>query len=87
MDSQRTFLPDSQQPGVTPRLWRSKNNQVVAGVVGGLAERLSVSATGLRWFAGLLTFFSGILPGVVVYMILWGITGARSSATTDPPRA
>lgn len=87
MDSRHTFLADSPQTGVQPRLWRSRNNQVVAGVVGGLAERLNVSATGLRWFTGLATFFSGILPGVVVYLILWGITTARSSPPTSPPSA
>ena len=70
---------EQQRTGVEPRLWRSRDNQVVAGVVGGLAERLSVSATGLRWFVGLGTFFSGVFPGIVVYLILWAITGARSA--------
>ena len=79
MDRERNHLADSQRTGVEPRLWRSGNNKVVAGVVGGLAERLSVSATGLRWFVGLGTFFSGVFPGLVAYVILWAITDARSS--------
>lgn len=79
MDRERGYLADSERTGVEPRLWRSRNNQVVAGVVGGLAERLSVSATGLRWFVGLGTFFSGVFPGIVGYLILWAITEARSS--------
>ena len=79
MDPERTYLADSQRTGVEPRLWRSRNNKVVAGVVGGLAERLSVSATGLRWFVGLGTFFSGVFPGIVVYLMLWAITEARSA--------
>ena len=78
MDPERTHLADSQRIGVKPRLWRSRNNKVVAGVVGGLAERLSVSATGLRWFVGVGTFFSGVFPGIVAYLILWSITEARS---------
>ena len=78
MDPERNHLADSRRTGVEPRLWRSRNNQVVAGVIGGLAERLSVSATGLRWFVSLGTFFSGVFPGIVVYLILWAITEARS---------
>ena len=84
MDSPRASLSDSQPPGVQPRIWRSRNNQVLAGVVGGLAERLNVSPTGLRWFSAFGTFASGILPGVVVYMILWGITTPRSTPPRDP---
>lgn len=79
MDRERSYLADSQRMGAQPRLWRSRNNKVVAGVVGGLAERLSVSATGLRWFVGLGTFFSGVFPGIVAYVILWAITETRSS--------
>jgi phage shock protein C len=79
MDPERSYLADSQRTGVKPRLWRSRNNKVVAGVVGGLAERLSVSATGLRWFVAVGTFFSGVFPGIVAYLILWAITEAHSS--------
>ena len=82
MDPHRSYLPDSQRTGAKPRLWRSRDNKVVAGVVGGLAERLSVSATGLRWFVGLGTFFSGVMPGIVAYVILWAITEQRSSPNT-----
>lgn len=83
MDSRRSTQVDSTQTGVQPRLWRSTSNQVVAGVIGGLAERLDVSATGLRWFTVCGTFFSGVFPGVVVYSILWAITEKRRS----PPAA
>ena len=79
MDPRRFTEVDSTQTGVKPRLWRSPSNQVVAGVIGGLAERLDVSATGLRWFTVFGTFFSGVFPGVVVYSILWAITEKRRS--------
>ena len=87
MDRERSHLADSQRTGVEPRLWRSRNNQVVAGVVGGLAERLSVSATGLRWFVVMGTFFSGVFPGIVGYLILWAITEARSSPAASGGRS
>jgi len=79
MDSGHRFLPNNPQTGVTPRLWRSQTNRVVAGVIGGLAERLDVSATGLRWFTAILTLFSGVFPAVIIYIVLWGITTVRSS--------
>ena len=82
MDSHRPALrPESGAP-VRPRLWRSAENKVLAGVVGGLAERLDVNPTALRWFVALGTCFSGVVPGVVLYVLLWSI--ARPHA--DPPR-
>jgi phage shock protein PspC (stress-responsive transcriptional regulator) len=78
MDHRDVYLKDSPPGIVTPRVWRSPDNKVIAGVIGGLAERLNVPATGLRWFAALLTFLSGIGPGVIVYLILWAISSVRS---------
>jgi phage shock protein C len=80
MDSRRTSLRDSPQRGVKPRIWRSGTNKVLAGVVGGLAERLNVSPTGLRWFWVIMSFMTGIFPGVLSYLILWAITSERTSA-------
>ena len=57
-----------------PRLWRSKSNTVVAGVVGGLAERFAVNPTMLRVIVGMGIVLTGILPGVILYGLLWMIT-------------
>ena len=78
MDNRDVYLKDSPPGVVHPRVWRSPDNKVIAGVIGGLAERLNVPPTGLRWFAALLTFFSGIAPGIVVYLVLWAISSVRS---------
>lgn len=52
-------------------LWpKSRRDQVVAGVIGGLAERWATSSTGLRVAYVLLTLLTGILPGVIVYLLL-----------------
>lgn len=52
-------------------LWpKSRRDQVVAGVLGGLAERWATNSTGLRVAYVLLTTLTGILPGVVVYLLL-----------------
>ncbi len=64
-----------------PRLWRSRDNRVFAGVVGGLAERLDVNPTMLRWFTAFATVMTGFVPGIFLYLILWAITSPYPSDT------
>lgn len=82
MTRERNYLSQRPKSGVTPRLWRSEN-KVIAGVVGGLAERLTVSPTGLRWFTAILTVFTGFFPLIVAYLFLWGITDVRAAERED----
>ncbi|MGH7719797.1 MAG: PspC domain-containing protein [Gemmatimonadaceae bacterium] len=63
---------------VVPRLWRSTENKVVAGVLGGLAERFRMDATFIRVLFAALTLFSGAFPGVFIYLVLWWIASPRS---------
>lgn len=76
----------SAAPG--PRLWRSRSNVVVAGVLGGVAERLGVAPTFVRVLYGGLTVVSMGVPGVVTYLVLWACTrpldapAARNSSGT-----
>ena len=82
MARERNYLSQRAQLGVKPRLWRSEN-KVIAGVVGGLAERLTVSPTGLRWLTAILTVFTGFFPLIVAYLFLWGITDVRHAERED----
>ncbi|KAA8441957.1 PspC domain-containing protein [Weissella paramesenteroides] len=50
-------------------LYRSKNHRIIAGVVGGLAERFGWNVTLLRFIWILLTITP--LPGLIIYLILW----------------
>ncbi|MFL5638822.1 MAG: PspC domain-containing protein [Gemmatimonadaceae bacterium] len=72
MIDQRPVVP--REGPVQPRLWRSRTNRVFAGVIGGLAERLDVNPTMLRWFAAFAAVTTGLFPGMVLYLILWWIT-------------
>ncbi|HEU4748919.1 MAG TPA: PspC domain-containing protein [Gemmatimonadaceae bacterium] len=74
----------SQRGSVQPRLWRSRDNRVFAGVVGGLAERLNVNPTMLRWFSAFATVMTGFVPAIVLYLIVWAITSPYPS--NAPPR-
>ena len=51
------------------RLYRSKQDKVIAGVCGGIAEYLVVDPVWIRLAAVLLIFFNG--TGVVLYIIAW----------------
>src|SRR5207248_11223126 len=71
-----------------PRLWRSRTNRVVLGVIGGLAEKLGWETRPLRILAGLLGVLMlpiASLPVVVPYLTIWAITRARGPATPSRP--
>ena len=50
-------------------LYRSKTNKVFAGICGGLGEYLNIDPVVLRLIWALIVIFTGIIPGVVVYII------------------
>jgi phage shock protein PspC (stress-responsive transcriptional regulator) len=52
------------------RLYRSRRNRIIAGVCGGIAERLSLSPWLVRG-AFLIGSLLPVVPGAVVYLILW----------------
>lgn len=51
------------------RLYRSKTNRIWAGIFGGLGEYLNIDPTILRLAWVLITVFSGIFPGLIVYLL------------------
>lgn len=52
-------------------IWpKSRQDRVVSGTLGGLAERWGINPTALRIGYVILTFLTGILPGVLVYVLL-----------------
>ncbi|MFB2539744.1 MULTISPECIES: PspC domain-containing protein [unclassified Acinetobacter] len=52
-------------------LYRSPNNQMIAGVMGGIAERFGWNANGLRIIFVLVSCLSAAFPGIIVYLCLW----------------
>jgi len=62
-----TALP----PPAPPRkLMRSRTHKVIAGVCGGIAEYLEVDPTVVRVLYVVATVLSGVLPGILAYVIL-----------------
>ncbi len=58
------------------RLFRSKNEKMIAGVCGGLASYFSVDPTLVRLIFILLLFAPP--SGVLIYLIMWLITPLES---------
>lgn len=52
-------------------LRRSRNNRMIAGVVGGLAEYFDIDATLARVIFVVVSVMSAAFPGIFVYIALW----------------
>ena len=59
-------------------LYRSSDEKVIAGVCAGIAYKLDLNVTGLRWVVALATLFLSGIPALV-YLVLWAILKARST--------
>ena len=53
----------------TKKLYRSKENKIIAGVCGGIAEHFSIDPIWIRLVAVLLALADGI--GIVLYILAW----------------
>ena len=51
------------------RLYRSKDNRVIAGILGGIGKYLNVDPVVIRVAFVALTVFTGIVPGIIFYIV------------------
>lgn len=51
------------------RLWRSRENKVITGLLGGIGEYFDIDPAILRVGYVFLTIFTGIFPGIIAYLI------------------
>ena len=61
-----------------PGLKRSRNNRILAGVCGGIAEWLGWSPTLVRVLFVVVSLASAAFPGIIVYLLLWLFMPLRS---------
>lgn len=52
-------------------LRRSRNDRIIGGVIGGLADYLGLDPTLSRVIYVLISIFSAAFPGILVYILLW----------------
>jgi phage shock protein PspC (stress-responsive transcriptional regulator) len=50
---------------------RSRNDRVLAGVLGGIARRFGWNSTLLRIVYVVVSIASAAFPGVLIYLVLW----------------
>ena len=60
-------------------LQRSRDQRLIAGVCGGLAEWLGWSVTLVRVLFVLVSILSAAFPGILVYIVLWVLMPNRES--------
>jgi phage shock protein PspC (stress-responsive transcriptional regulator) len=58
---------------------RSSDEKVIAGVCTGIARRLDLNVTGLRWVVALVTLFLAGVPAIV-YLVPWAVLKPRPTS-------
>jgi len=61
------------------RLYRSRTNKMLAGILGGIAEMLKIDATIIRVIYVILLIVSAFVPLVLLYFILYFVIPGEDS--------
>lgn len=64
-------------------LYRSNRHNMIAGVMGGIAERFGWNANLLRIIFVIISLMSAAFPGILVYLVLWLIM-PKKNIRPDP---
>ena len=67
-----------------PRLYRSRDHRVVAGVASGIAGHLAISVIAVRVMFVLLLVFGGL--GLMLYAAFWAVLPPQPASAEPPPR-
>ena len=70
---------------MTKRLYRSRENKVLAGVCGGVCEYFDVDPVLIRLVYLMVTVFTGLVPGVLCYIIAIAIVPENPHITPSEP--
>jgi phage shock protein PspC (stress-responsive transcriptional regulator) len=72
------IIPKQAGKAIVPKqLFRSTRDKMWGGICGGLAEYFNADSSVVRLVVVILTVFTGILPGLLIYLIaLWIIPKA-----------
>ena len=66
-------------------LYRSSRRHMIAGVMGGIAERFGWNANLLRVIFVLVSLMSAAFPGILVYLVLWLLIPKHKFYEADAP--
>ena len=65
------------------KLHRSRQNRMIAGVMGGVAEYLGWNPTFTRLLFVIISTASAAVPGILIYVVMWVV---MPNATQDSYR-
>lgn len=63
------------------KLYRSRTDKMLGGVCGGLAAHFHIDSTIVRLIWTLIVIFTGLVPGVLVYLLALIIVPEEKSPT------
>jgi phage shock protein C len=69
----------------TKRLYRSRSDRMIAGVCAGMGKYLSIDATVIRLLFALLAIFTGVVPGLILYLVMMFIVPDEPLETPPAP--
>ena len=64
-------------------LYRSNQQSMIAGVMGGIAERFGWNANLLRLIFVVISLMSAAFPGILVYLIMWLVIPKRQASWVE----
>ena len=65
-------------------LYRSNRHNMIAGVMGGIAERFGWNVTLLRVIFVVVSCMSAAFPGILVYLVLWLLIPKQELHINEP---
>lgn len=68
------------------KLYRSKKNKIIAGVIGGIGEYFDVDPVLLRLLWVLIVAFTGFIPGIIAYPFAIIIIPANNESQSVKPQ-
>ncbi len=66
---------------MTKRLYRSKENKILAGILGGVGEYFDTDPVLVRLIYLIILIATGVVPGVVVYILAIFVVPERPVVT------
>lgn len=64
------------------KLYRSDDNKILAGILGGLGEYFQVDPTALRLLFLVIVLVTGVIPGVIAYLLAMLIVPKRPDSSS-----
>lgn len=69
----------------TKRLYRSRSDRMIAGVCAGMGKYLGIDTTVIRLLFALLAIFTGVVPGLILYLVMMFIVPDEPLSTPPAP--